>query len=96
MTEHAARVPGPPAGLVFLGNGPAATGGRTGWSMDADIVFRCVRCGELMTADPEVTATCRCGALHKDASAGRFGSVFGDDAIEVFRRSESGRGDTSA
>lgn len=75
-----------PDHLDLLGHGPAATGGLTGWSMDADIVFRCIRCGDLMPADPDVTATCRCGALHKDADAGRFGSVLGDDAIEVFGR----------
>ena len=65
--------------------GPAATGGTTGWAMRPNLFFRCTRCGYFMSADPMTYDTCFCGDLHKDAAAGRFGSMRGDAAIEVYR-----------
>jgi len=38
-----------------------------------------------MPLKPGENAECRCGALHKDADTGRFGSTFGDDAMEIYR-----------
>lgn len=69
--------------LRYLGNGPEAARGR-GWLMGERIRFKCTRCGYLMSGDPSETDTCTCGRLHKDADAGRFGSVDGDEAIEVY------------
>jgi hypothetical protein len=44
------------------------------------------RCGGLLSLDPALSASCPCGSLHKDIDAGRFGSLFGDGVIEIFRR----------
>jgi len=82
--------------FVYLGNGWRATGGTHGWRMSPGIYFKCVRCGYLMSAEStEQTDFCFCGTMSKDADAGRFGSVLGDDRIEVYRtapkrQSESG------
>jgi hypothetical protein len=74
-------------GYDYLGNGPGATGGRPGWTMRADLFARCVRCGDLVSLDPDEYGACRCGAIHKDCDAGRFGSSLGDDTIEIYRHS---------
>ena len=71
--------------LHYLGNGPAATGGERGWNMSRELYFRCVQCDYLMQADPSTYDDCFCGAMYKDADAGRFGSQFGDSQIEVYR-----------
>ena len=71
--------------MEFLGNGPKATGGTTGWAMKPWLYFRCTRCGYYMAADPETYDECFCGDLAKDAAAGRIGSTQGDAAIEVYR-----------
>jgi hypothetical protein len=75
--------------LEYVGKSPAATGGSAGWRMKRDLLAECPRCGELVSLDPDETASCGCGALHKDADAGRFGSVFRDESIRVFRRRTS-------
>jgi hypothetical protein len=68
-----------------LGNGPSATGGAEGWSMQPTLFFRCVNCGYFMSGDPNAYDECLCGYLTRDRDAVRFGSALGDDAIEVFR-----------
>jgi transposase len=70
--------------LHYLGNGPGATSGGRGWRMSPTLFLKCPRCSHLISADPTTTETCPCGALHKDADAGRVGSSFGDVDIEVF------------
>jgi hypothetical protein len=70
----------------FAGHGPSATGSGRGWSMRADLFAKCPRCGAMLSLDPAPSANCPCGSLYKDADAGRFGSSFGDEAIEIFRR----------
>ena len=74
------------AGYEYVGNGPAATGGERGWSMRTDLHARCVRCGDFVSLDPNTYGACRCGAISKDADAGRFGSSLGDASIEIYRR----------
>lgn len=54
--------------------------------MRADLFAKCPRCGALVSLDPTQSANCPCGGFSKDADAGRFGSSFGDEAIEIFRR----------
>lgn len=71
--------------LTYLGNGPKATGGTTGWAMSPDLYFKCVICGYLMQASTDDYDRCFCGAMSKDAAAGRFGSNLGDARIEVYR-----------
>jgi len=73
-------------GYELIGHGPSATGAPTGWSMRPALLAECPRCRELLSLDPTETATCSCGALHKDSDAGRFGSTFGDDRIAIYRR----------
>jgi hypothetical protein len=70
--------------FVLLGRGPSATGRGPGWNMSRGLFFRCSRCDYLMPSDTGTTERCTCGALNKDADAGRFGSHLGDDAIEVY------------
>jgi hypothetical protein len=72
-------------GYEYLGKGPAATGDGLAWAMRADLYARCVRCGDLMSLAPDEPARCRCGALHKDPDAGRFGSSLGDKTIEIYQ-----------
>ena len=78
-----------PQGFEMLGYGPTATGAGPGWSMSSTLFAQCPRCGDLMSLDPAETLSCRCGGLHKDADAGRFGSSDSDSAIAVFQRSPS-------
>ena len=73
-------------GYEYLGNGPAATGDGTGWSMSAEVAARCGQCGDFVSLDPTEYGECRCGAIHKDPDVGRFGSKLGDAAIEIYRR----------
>jgi anti-sigma factor RsiW len=40
-----------------------------------------------VSLDPDRYGDCRCGAMHKDPDAGRFGSYLGDDNIEIYRQS---------
>lgn len=54
--------------------------------MNAELYARCPRCGGFISLSPTESAQCTCGALHKDADAGRIGSSFGDDAIEIYRK----------
>jgi hypothetical protein len=70
--------------LRHLGNGPMATGGGRGWRMSPTLFLKCPQCLHLVSADPTTTESCPCGALHKDADAGRIGSSFSDADIEVF------------
>ena len=76
------------SGYTYLGNGPAATGGGSGWAMRSDLFARCIRCGSYVSLDPTEYGECQCGALHKDVDAGRFGSRLGDEAIEIYRRDQ--------
>jgi hypothetical protein len=71
--------------LEYLGNGPQATGGP-GWSLGPNHLVRCIQCGDFITIPdngPAGQKACSCGALAFDI--GRFGSNFGDEAIEVYR-----------
>ena len=70
----------------YLGNGCKATGADAGWKMSVDLYFRCIECSYLMNGDPLKDDSCLCGSLHKDLGYGRFGSKYGDDAIEVYKR----------
>ena len=79
---------GPMAGFEYLGDGPKATGSGLGWRMSALLAARCTSCDYYMSLDADTTDSCTCGALHKDADAGRFGSRLGDQAIEIYRRSD--------
>lgn len=72
--------------LELLGHGPDATGGGGGWRMATELVFRCTACGTDVSADPNESGRCACGALSKDAAVGRIGSRLGDHAIAVYRR----------
>jgi hypothetical protein len=70
--------------LEYLGNGPRATG-NSGWSLGPNHLLRCVGCGDFITIPekgPSGQKSCGCGALSFDI--GRFGSNFGDAAIEVY------------
>lgn len=70
--------------LEYLGNGPRATGGP-GWSLGPNHLVRCVQCGDFITIPekgPGGQKACGCGALAFDI--GRFGSNFGDAAVEVY------------
>lgn len=70
--------------LTHIGNGPTATG-TYGWRMGTGMhFFKCIQCGYFMDDDPDTYDECYCGALFRDADAGRFGSRLGDDAIEVY------------
>jgi hypothetical protein len=75
----------PEDSYVYLGNGPAATGGGDGWNMSAELTARCRACGGFVSLDPTEYGNCPCDALHKDPNAGRIGSSFGDAAIEIYR-----------
>lgn len=55
-------------------HGPSATCPGPGWRMRADLFAKCLRCGGMVSLDPDETATCSCGSISKDADAGRFGS----------------------
>lgn len=68
--------------MTLLGYGPI----DGGWPMRADIVFECTRCKGQLSGDPTVSGQCACGAMSKDADAGRLGSRHGDLAIAVYRR----------
>jgi hypothetical protein len=54
--------------------------------MRPHLFSRCLRCRDFMSLDAEQYGHCRCGALHKDRHAGRFGSSFGDGSIEIYSR----------
>ena len=77
--------------FIYLGSGPKATGGAHGWQMSSDLYFKCIRCDYLMHAATDMTDPakmfdrCFCRAMNKDADAGRFGSVLGDEQIKVYR-----------
>ena len=70
--------------FVYLGNGPKATGAAVGWRTAPNIYFKCVLCDYLMASDPFKDDECFCGAMYKDAMAGRFGSNLRDAGIEVY------------
>jgi hypothetical protein len=73
-------------GYELLGYGPSATGDDTGWRMRAALFAKCLRCGDMVSLDPDETAMCSCGSISKDADAGRFGSSFGDEGIAIYRQ----------
>jgi len=70
----------------YVGAGPTATGLGGGWNMDSVLAARCRRCRSFVSLDPAAYGDCKCGAIHKDPDAGRFGSVLGDAAIDIYRR----------
>lgn len=74
-------------GYTFLGWGPAATGGGSGWRVSSDYFARCHRCGDVISLCTEVDETCRCGRVYKDRSAGRFGHSDGDASIAIYSQS---------
>lgn len=53
--------------------------------MRADLLAQCPACGAMLSLDPDETASCPCGTLHKDADASRFGSQLGDEQIRIYR-----------
>lgn len=69
-------------GYRFLGWGPTATGVAIGWAMRPDLFGRCSRCGDLVSLDPKLDETCRCGRLTKEP--GRFGSADGNGSIAIY------------
>ena len=71
--------------FIYLGNGPAATGSSSGWTMSSSLYFKCIECGYMMCGDAQQSESCFCWKLHIDVDAGRFGSQLGDDKIEVYR-----------
>jgi hypothetical protein len=82
------QIPVELAGYSFLGRGPSATGDPDGgWARSADLFFRCAACGDLMSSTQSDYYSCRCGAMHVDADAFRFGSWHGDENILVYRKS---------
>ena len=72
-------------GYELLGHGPSATGPGPGWRMRADLFAKCLLCGEMVSLDPDETATCSCGSISKDADAGRFSSSVGD-GLAIYRQ----------
>ena len=75
-----------PDGLVYVGNGPSATGPGPGWRMSSSLWAKCPYCEGFMSLDPGVTDQCWCSSLFKDHSAGRFGCADADDDdIEIYR-----------
>ncbi len=75
-------------GLNFLGRSSKATGESLGWSRNEKIFYRCAKCGDLMNASNNDYWNCKCGAIHLDIDAGRFGSKFGDDNILVYKKDD--------
>jgi hypothetical protein len=55
----------------------------TGWPARPNLFYRCLNCGYITPSTPRDYDTCFCGAMSRDADAGRFGSDFGDGAIEM-------------
>ena len=53
--------------------------------MSRELFARCIRCDDFIPLDPDENRNCRCGALHLDRDAGRFGSSLGDNQIEIYR-----------
>jgi hypothetical protein len=54
--------------------------------LNAEHLVRCIECGDFITIPKEGVLGikgCGCGSLSFDI--GRFGSNFGDEAIEVYR-----------
>ena len=73
-------------GYKFLGWGPGATSGASGWRLASDYFGRCGACGALLRIWNDKSEQCTCGRLYKDVEAGRFGSSDGDGSIAVYRR----------
>lgn len=71
--------------FVYLGNGPGATGGGRCWAMSDELSAKCIQCGYMMRLGVTETEYCSCSMLHKDVDWGRFGSILGDDNIEIYR-----------
>ena len=76
--------------MVYMGNGPIATGSPNGWLMSKNIYLKCAECGYYLSADPNESDSCFCGKLVKDADHGRIGSLLGDNKIEVYRIKRKG------
>ena len=75
--------------FVYIGNGPKATrptrGSGGGWFSLPGLYLKCVLCGYMMDLDPLKDDGCFCGALYKEAMAGRLGSTLRDEGIEVYQ-----------
>lgn len=76
-------------GLKFLGRGSKASGTGAGWSRSKDIIYKCVVCGSEMSASHNDYWNCKCGAIHLDIHAGRFGSKYGDGNILVYAKKQN-------
>jgi hypothetical protein len=73
------------SGYRFLGRGPSVTGAQGGWARTKGLYYRCAVCGDMMCAAHDDYFSCRCGSMHLDIDAGRFGSRSGDENILVYR-----------
>ena len=73
-------------GYKFLGWGPRATSGGSGWHLARDYFGRCGTCGGMLRLWDDLSEQCPCGRLYKDVEAGLFGSADGDDSIGIYRR----------
>lgn len=76
-------------GFTFLGWGPAATSGGSGWHLAEDYFARCGSCGEMLRLWADQSEQCTCGRMHKDVDAGRFGSSDGDNSIAIYRKTKT-------
>jgi hypothetical protein len=54
--------------------------------MRADLFAKCLRCCDMVSLDPDETATCSCEGISKDADAGRFGRSAEDEGIAIYRQ----------
>jgi hypothetical protein len=75
-------------GMKFLGRGSKASGKQMGWSSNENIIYKCVECGSEMLASHNDYWNCKCGAIHLDFEAGRFGSNYGDENILVYKKNK--------
>lgn len=75
-------------GMRFLGRGPKVFGNGIGWCRSENIVYKCVECESEMNASHNDYWNCKCGAIHLDFDAGRFGSNYGDENILVYLKNE--------
>ncbi|MEP5338963.1 MAG: hypothetical protein ABJL44_19420 [Algibacter sp.] len=69
-------------GMTFLGRGSKVFGNEKGRSRSENIIYKCVECGSEMNVSHNDYWNCKCGAIHLNFDAGRFGSNYGDDYIK--------------
>ena len=73
-------------GYEFLGRGSKATGPGNSWKRDESLFFRCAKCGSLMQSTINEYYKCDCEAMSVDVDYHRFGSVYGDENILVYKK----------